>query len=555
MSLLEIIVQAVQSLRQRRGAVRARKRAEISLEQLDHRQLLAVTFTGNVINDFPKATPAAYLTDPNNIQPTFPTPPPPPAQSLQDIIKVSGFAVDQIAVNYDQATDTLNVGFLQPGNQKPGLDGIPGIFPVIAGDADNNGDNSTTDPAAAAFGVKDDPGISQAENFNAVIDLSGGTNPLNESIFAGIPNNATLGYTNSTFVVAPAVFNVANPLALDSVVPKAGAELTANEGNIYVPSNDPRHGALELSITHFSQLYQSVTGQSLNAASQIAIGASAGSGDDLLTEEIFHFVPAAAGTFTTPTPVPPTVYVPVPYPVIVPVELFQPTILINPHENRHINTAHYDNIRVTVLSSSSFDSRQIDPTTVRFGGAAPIAEFSKIQLRDGLYSTTFVFKGTDVNLPGGFTVAPITGQTYGGVQFSGAELVFNRNDSYYSQGAINSRDARLARIGASVAQEGGTALLASQAATAASAAAAGTATPTWTGTSTVQLTPRQIALEQRLAARQQAHLSTVAARSFAASSTPTTLPAQSTSASAALNARDLALQSMSTTPNYGAGAA
>src|SRR5262249_55884176 len=117
-----------------------------------------------------------------------------------------------------------------------------------------------------------------------------------------------------------------------------------------------------------------------------------------------------------------------------------------------------DNIRITVLSSWSFDSRQIDPTTVRFGGAAPIASFSRIVLRNGLYSTTFVFKGTDVNLPPGFTVGTITGKTFGGVQFTGAELIFNRADSFYSQQAINQRNARLTAAGITIGREtGGTA--------------------------------------------------------------------------------------------------
>ncbi len=445
MSFLAIFVQAVQSFRLRQGSKRPRNNARIDLEQLDHRQLLAVNFTGNIATDFPVTTPAVYLTDPNNHQPQFPAPP----STLQDIIKVSGFAIDQIAVNYDQATDTLSIGYLQPLSQKSGLSGVPGQFPVIAGDADNNGNNSTTDPAAAAQAITDDPGISQTENFNAVIDLSGGTNTATESIFAGIPNTATPGYPNSTYVVAPAAFNAGT--AIDSAAPVAGAELKQNEGNIFVPFNDPRHGALEYSITHFSQLYQQITGHALTPTSVISIGASAGSGDDDgINEEIFHFQPVNIGTATT---VPPVIPPPPPPPPPVIVELFQPTILINPHENRHINTAHYDNIRVTVLGSSSFDPTQIDPSTVRFGGAAPIAEFPRIQLHDGIESETFVFKGTDVNLPGGFTVAPITGQTVGGVQFSGAELVFNRNDSFYSQSQIRARDLRLAKIGATVAQE------------------------------------------------------------------------------------------------------
>ena len=408
---------------------------------------------------------------------------------MQDLIKVSGFAIDQIAVNYDQATDTLSVGFLQPLNQKPGLDGLPGQFPVIAGDADNNGNNSTTDPAVTPFGVIDDPGISETENFNVVIDLSGGTNTAAESIFAGIPNAATPGYTNSRYVVAPAVF--ASGVTIDSAVPEQGAELTQNEGTLFLPFNNPQNGALEFSITHFSQLYQQVTGQMLTGASQIAIGASAGSGDDQLSEEVFNFRPLTVGTATTPTPVPPP-------PVIV--ELFQPTILINPHENRHINTAHYDDNRVTVLSSASFDATLIDPTTVRFGGAAPIASFHRIQLHDGIPSETFVFKGTDINLPPGLTSATITGKTLTGITFTGSEIVFNRNDSFYNAAQIRGRDARLTRFGVTVAQENAAAAASSRVdlggCRASTDPTAATAAPV-----TVKITPRQAALETRAEAR------------------------------------------------------
>ena len=545
MSFLAIFVQAVQSFRLRQGPKRPRSRARIDLEQLDHRQLLAVNFTGNVATDFPVTTPAVYLTDPNNHQPQFPAPP----STLADIIKVSGFAIDQIAVNYDQATDTLSIGYLQPLNQKPGLNGIPGQFPVIAGDADNNGNNSTTDPAAAAQGVTDDPGISQTENFNAVIDLSGGTNTATESIFAGIPNNATLGYPNSTYVVAPAAFNAGT--AIDSAVPVAGAELRQNEGSVFVPFNDPRHGAFEHSITHFSQLYQQVTGQQLTPNSKISIGASAGSGDDDgISEEIFHFQTFPIGNATTVPPVPPVPPPPPPPPPPVIVELFQPTILINPHENRHINTAHFTNIRVTVLGSSSFDPTQINPATVRFGGAAPIAWFSKIQLHDGIPSETFVFKGTDVNLPGGFTVAPITGQTYSGVLFSGAEMVFNRNDSFYSPAAIRSRDLRLSRLGLSVAQENAAATLASGQYTSAlatqltQAGSSGSsadlsATPAPT---TVKITARQSALA-RAETRREALMATVAAKSFQKPLTNYAVSTPSPTASTLLT-HDLALQSL-----------
>jgi hypothetical protein len=530
MSLLSTIRQAVQSLRRRRGTTRSRRRSELLMEQLDHRQLLAVNFTGNVTNDFTAATPAVYLTDPNNLQPLIPPP-------LQNIVKVSGFAVDQIAVNYDQATDTLSLGYLQPPSQKF-FNGLTTQFPVIAGDADNNGNNTTTDPAAAALGVLDDPAISLTENFNAVIDLSGGTNTATQSIFAGIPNSATPGYTNSTYVVAPAVFTAGT--IINSAIPQAGAELTGNEGNLYMPFNDPRHGALEYSITHFSTLYFQVTGKVLSPTSVISIGASAGSGDDDgISEEIFHFQPLTIINATTPTPTPP------PPPTII--EVFQPTILINPHENRHINTAHYTNIRVTVLSSSSFAATQINPSTVTLNGAPPISWFPRMVLGTGFVSETFVFKGTDVNLPPGFTVATIQGQTFSGQTFTSSQIIFNRNDSFYSAAQIASRDRRLARLGIPVAQESGTTAAVASAMTPAAATPAALSVPipldtTVGSTNTVKLTPRQ-QYQANAAARKAALYSTVAASSFQGSGT-TSSSSSSTSSQAALLAHDLALQSL-----------
>src|SRR5206468_1938328 len=128
------------------------------------------------------------LTDPNNQVPLIPS-------NLAGIVHVSGFQIDHIALNYDQATDTLSVGLPQPPS---GLN----AFPVIAGDADDNGNNSTTSPAAAAQNVTDDPAISKGEFMAVVLDLSNGTHTANQSIFAGIPEaDATPGYPNATYVV------------------------------------------------------------------------------------------------------------------------------------------------------------------------------------------------------------------------------------------------------------------------------------------------------------------------------------------------------------------
>ena len=52
MSLFSRLLEAVHSWRRRRGPKTA-KRTGVTIEQLDHRQLLSVNFTGNVTTDFP----------------------------------------------------------------------------------------------------------------------------------------------------------------------------------------------------------------------------------------------------------------------------------------------------------------------------------------------------------------------------------------------------------------------------------------------------------------------------------------------------------------------
>ena len=80
----------------------------------------------------------------------------------------------------------------------------------------------------------------------------------------------------------------------------------------------------------------------------ISIGAFAGSGDDIGIGEAFFpeqpFTLGARHRRLRP-PCPPV----------------SPPVMINPHENRHINTAHPTSIRVNVLGSSGFDVTQIDP--------------------------------------------------------------------------------------------------------------------------------------------------------------------------------------------------
>ena len=100
------------------------KRSAVAVEQLDHRRLLSVNFTGNVATDFPATT----ITRRRHLQLLEHARHHHVAASSQspyaDLIKTSGYAISEIRVSYDSADDTLSVGFEQPpadpSNPHPG---------------------------------------------------------------------------------------------------------------------------------------------------------------------------------------------------------------------------------------------------------------------------------------------------------------------------------------------------------------------------------------------------------------------------------------------------
>ncbi|MGZ3303572.1 MAG: hypothetical protein ACXVBG_22060 [Isosphaeraceae bacterium] len=105
------------------------------MEQLDHRQLLSVNFTGNVPTDFPATQSPGVVVLPDNPSVVHPTLGP----TLAPIVKVSGFDISGIRVSYSPFDDTLSIGLDQPQSlNHPGE--------VIAGDADNNGNSATVNP-------------------------------------------------------------------------------------------------------------------------------------------------------------------------------------------------------------------------------------------------------------------------------------------------------------------------------------------------------------------------------------------------------------------------
>ena len=115
MFLITKLLQAAREWRPRRTGPKPPNGHAVAVEQLDHRQLLSVNFTGNVATDFP-ATTSPGRRDLQFLQHTrHPAPIIPP--DLQSLIPVSGYDLSEIRVSYDAADDTFSVGLNQPPRQ------------------------------------------------------------------------------------------------------------------------------------------------------------------------------------------------------------------------------------------------------------------------------------------------------------------------------------------------------------------------------------------------------------------------------------------------------
>ncbi|MDR3639604.1 MAG: hypothetical protein P4L84_37735 [Isosphaeraceae bacterium] len=422
MSLISRLLQTVQSWRRHRGGPRTNKRTAVTIEQLDHRQLLSVGFTGNVKTDFPASESPGVVVVPDNpsvIHPVI-------APSLQSLVAVSGFDISGIRVTYTPADDTLSIGLDQPPAQTGSQ------YSVIAGDADDNGNDGTVNPAITAMpdfkGFQDNPDFGGTEQMGAFLDLKGSGYA---DVVAGY--SATDPRSPKEYQVAQAVVNTSQPPSEGNLA--FGTELAQYEGNVY-KVNSPVHPNFEFSIAHFSQLYLAETGQTLTANSKISIGAFGGSANDVGISEAFF----PEQSFTLSQATPPTHTCPP----------ASPPVLINPHENRHINTAHPELVRVTILGSSGFNPTQIIPSTVTLGGAHPLFAFTRPELKTGILAETFVFDGDQINLPAGITQATVTGTLTDGTTFSTSERIFNKSYSSYSAGQQAAQQAKWAARGADI---------------------------------------------------------------------------------------------------------
>lgn len=424
MSLISRLLQAAQTWRRRRGGPKTAKRPAVTVEQLDNRQLLSVNFTGNVAIDFPATEqPGVVLFNSSNtvapiVHPIIPaefgefipgTTTPNPAW-----IPTSGFDLSEIRVSYDSTTDVLSIGLNQPPANIPSDPNGS----VIAGDADDNGDAGTVNPAVTTI----DPFFT---DFYAL----GGSDEMGALLYLGNPGDPTALLPGTPDVVAGFSSTPPPPTPIDPspqkpyqvagvdpdtslINPTFGDLLPANTGGYYLV-NSAAHPNLEFNIDNFAQLYLSETGTALTPESVIGISAFAGSLDDGGISDAFF----PENTFTlaqATAPVPPEL---------------SPPILINPHEHRIIDTDHRDLIRVSIFGTSGFPVSEINPATVELDGVHAIAHITRKVQRDEFPFQTYVFVGNQLTLPAGLTTATLTGDTYTGFPFQTQKDVLNIKDS------------------------------------------------------------------------------------------------------------------------------
>ena len=362
-----------------------RQAASVTIEQLDHRKLLSVNFTGNVPVDFPATQSPGVAIISNNVNFA-------PLGNLSGVVFTSGFNIQDIRATYTPSDDTLSIG----------LNGPPASASttneVIAGDADDNGNSATVNPAVLAIApdFEDFPDFQGSESMGIGLDLTGAGTP---QVVAGFPEFAPVGAAVKTYEVALAT----GPSGF-------GTELPQFEGNIYTV-NSPTHPNLEFSIKDFSVLYHEITGQTLTPTSAISISGFGGSGNDGEIGE----ATIGPGTITLASATPPST----------PTPPLSPPILINPHEHRIIDTSHRDLVRVSVFGTSGFPVSSINPATVELDGAAPIAHFTRKVRRDEFPFETFVFVANELKLPAGLTTATLTGETFSGTPIQTSKDVLN----------------------------------------------------------------------------------------------------------------------------------
>jgi hypothetical protein len=180
---------------------------------------------------------------------------------------------------------------------------------------------------------------------------------------------------------------------------------------------------MELSIVNFDQLYKDITGEDIQPTTVFNVGAFAGSSvDGPISEAFFPAQPVLLSAATPPVE-PPVVCPPI-----------SPPILINPHEHRIMDNAHRDLVRVYVQGTSGFDPATIDPSTVDFAGAKPVAVLPHRFPRSPFVGRTFVFNAKDIQAEPGLQTLTFKAKTFDGQDVETSNQVVNI--PYASQRAV-----------------------------------------------------------------------------------------------------------------------
>lgn len=444
MSLFRSLLQGFQTWRQRRGGPKkTERRAGVAVERLDHRQLLtasmspSLAFTGNVTTDFPTALLNKGVVELSAVNPNQPggdqiaAVADPGLKALigstPDGFSNSGFAFQKYRVSYDPRNDTLNIGLITANPQTIGSDV----------DASNNSAFLSASvnqyiidhPALEDF--KEWPDVELGESIFSFLDLNGdGVS----DIVAGYPQDPSLtpNIPAKLYQVALANNPNNNPGVIPLPFPWPNQLDPKFLGNVYTV-NDTNHPNIEYSIKHFSELYSTFNnGAPLTPASTISVGLFANSiGNPSFSPTIISLKEVPIDDATLPDLCP-----------------AEPPVLINPHENAHVNTAHPTDVKVVVFGSARFDTSAINPDTVRLGGAVPYAALPLRMINHDPYpDRVFLFNGSEINLPPGITDAVVTGELADHHEFESTVRIFNRTSAYYTPQAQAEAAARQAAAG------------------------------------------------------------------------------------------------------------
>lgn len=158
-------------------------------------------------------------------------------------VKVSGFDINKLCLQYDPSTDILNVLVTTFTNPDTGE-------PVIFGDADGDGDpGNASDAAKAAIpGFVDFPDLSSVEYFSLIMDFDNDPSTA-PNFIAGVSFTKDI----SDFAVAKiADPNLALPLSFTDAF--YGTAIGTSSESVVAGSPDAANPSLEFTVTNFSAI-------------------------------------------------------------------------------------------------------------------------------------------------------------------------------------------------------------------------------------------------------------------------------------------------------------